>query len=100
MILEKGEGNHWYGDSGMAIVFCRSCKTKITQRDTTCPKCGSPTSRLVPVVLCIALTAAALVLYTVARESLKDDDRSIAAIKSSAERSNSSETLRTVLSED
>jgi len=83
----------------MAIVFCRSCKTKITQRDTTCPKCGSPTSRLVPVVIGIALSAAAVVLYAAVRESLNDTDRIEAAVTVSPN-DNTSSAVRTVLSDD
>jgi hypothetical protein len=57
----------------MALVFCRSCKAKITQRDTTCPRCGAPTSRLVPIVTGIIVSAVAVVLYSAVKASLQDD---------------------------
>ena len=48
----------------MASVYCKSCKAKITPADSTCPSCGSPTNPLIPFILCIALVAAGLMLYT------------------------------------
>lgn len=57
----------------MALVFCRSCKAKITQRDTTCPRCGAPTSRLVPIVTGIIVSAVAVVLYSAVKASLQED---------------------------
>jgi len=65
----------------MALVFCRSCKAKITQRDTTCPRCGSPTSRLVPIVTGIALSATALVLYAAFSASLDGNNSAVASAK-------------------
>lgn len=82
----------------MAIVFCRSCKTKITQRDTTCPKCGSPTSRLVPIAMGIVLSAAAVILFAAFKESLKDSDPALATTDTSINRADTD--IRTVLSDD
>ena len=48
----------------MAIVFCRACKQKITRMDTTCPRCGAPNSRLMPLFLGIILFALCAVFYT------------------------------------
>lgn len=47
----------------MASVYCASCKAKITREATTCPSCGSPTSRVIPVIMFIAVASASLLLY-------------------------------------
>lgn len=83
----------------MALVFCRSCKAKITQRDTTCPRCGSPTSRLVPIVTGIVLSFAAVVIFAAVRVSLSEVDRSVAGVTSPPDK-HSSEGVQTVLSDD
>lgn len=87
------------GDTTMAIVFCRSCKGKITQRDTTCPRCGAPTSRLVPIAMFIVICAAAVVLFAVFKESQKGDDPTVANTDKSSERAKT-EIVRTVQSDD
>ncbi len=53
----------------MASVYCTSCKAKITQQDVTCPRCGSPTSRTIPIVLCIVASLACLWLYSAYHQS-------------------------------
>ncbi len=53
----------------MASVYCTSCKAKITKQDVTCPRCGSPTSRTIPIVLCIAASVACLLLYNAYQQS-------------------------------
>lgn len=53
----------------MAIVYCRSCKQKITRMDTTCPRCGAPNSRLMPIFLGIILVALCAVFYNVLSKS-------------------------------
>lgn len=83
----------------MAIVFCRSCKAKITQRDTTCPRCGAPTSRLVPIAMFIVMCAAAVVLFAVFKESQKTEDPTVATTNKSTEREKS-KIVRTVLTDD
>lgn len=52
----------------MASVYCGYCKAKITQGDATCPSCGSPTSKLIPVVLCLVVVAASVMLYNAYRQ--------------------------------
>ena len=66
----------------MAIVYCKSCKGKITQRDTVCPRCGSPNSRLVPVLICIVFSAASLMLYNAYRQSATESRSSVASTES------------------
>lgn len=48
----------------MAIVFCRACKQKITRMDTTCPRCGAPNNRMMPLLLGIILMALCAVFYS------------------------------------
>lgn len=63
----------------MAIVYCKSCKSKMTQRDTVCPKCGSTNSRLVPVLACIIFSAAGLFIYNTYRQSVNQESTAIAS---------------------
>ena len=63
----------------MAIVFCKSCKAKITQRDTTCPSCGATSSKLVPLLVCIIFSAAGLFLYNAYRQTANSENTAIAS---------------------
>ncbi len=56
----------------MAIVHCRACKQKITRMDTTCPRCGAPNSRLMPLFLGIILFALCAVFYSTFKQASKD----------------------------
>ena len=55
----------------MASVYCPSCKGKITQRDATCPRCGASTSRIIPIVLGIAVFATCFVLFNSYQKTTK-----------------------------
>lgn len=84
----------------MAIVYCKSCKSKITQRDTVCPKCGSTNSRLVPVLACIIFSAVGLFVYNAYRQSANQEGTAIASEADvPAAATNSVEILRMGLSE-
>ena len=67
----------------MAIVYCRSCKRKITRMDTTCPRCGAPTSKLMPVFLGIIFIALCAVFYTVISKSGKRESIDVVVTPSS-----------------
>lgn len=88
------------GEFKMAIVFCRSCKTKITQRDTTCPKCGSPNSRIIPILMCIVLSSAGFVLYTAFQEVVRKKDGTVTVEKSSVDLRSQSTILQTGLADE
>jgi len=61
----------------MPSAYCNSCKAKITREDVNCPHCGSPTSRLVPIVLCVAIVTACVVLYQSYRQTIKSSTADI-----------------------
>ncbi len=65
----------------MASVYCPSCKAKITSGDVTCPNCGSPTSRLVTLALCLAVIVAGFVLYSVYQHSAGNNTSDLAGSK-------------------
>lgn len=84
----------------MAIVFCRSCKTKITERDTTCPKCGSPKSRIAPFFFFIVLSFAGMVLFSVYREVVRKNEGTVTVETTSEEMQSQSTILRTGLADE
>jgi len=67
----------------MASAYCPSCKAKITHADVTCPNCGSPTSRKIIVVLCIAIVIAGLMLYNAYRNSSENNTSKLGGAKTS-----------------
>ncbi len=54
----------------MAIVYCRSCKQKITRMDPTCPRCGASNSRLMPLFLGFILLALCAVFFNALNKSV------------------------------
>jgi len=54
----------------MATVYCRACKAKISYGYNACPKCGAPTSRIIPIIFAVALLSAGALLFSVYRESV------------------------------
>ncbi len=84
----------------MAIVHCRSCKTKITQRDTTCPKCGSPNSRLAQFIVAIVLSFAGFVFFTVYKEVVRNNDNSVTVENSSADPEEQPAIMRTGMADE
>ena len=65
----------------MASAYCPSCKAKISHADVTCPNCGSPTSRKITVILCLAIFFAGLMLYNAYRQSTKNNTSELAGAK-------------------
>lgn len=68
----------------MASVYCSRCDAKITAADSVCPSCGSPTSRLIPLVLGIAVIASGILLFNSYRQIAGNTPGEVDADRSNA----------------
>lgn len=76
----------------MASAYCSSCKAKITHADVTCPNCGSPTSRKITVVLCLAIVVAGVLLYNAFQNAPGNNSSEAAGAKNPVASSDAPET--------